>query len=110
MKTEELVLILFSITGLIFLNFFSPLNNYEQKTIQETKNHCTGLVKIKANLAKSFVSRKGARIGVVSNKNESIMAVLDNFYYPSKNLTFYAKASEYGDSCWLFVNSIQKGG
>ena len=107
MAKTELVLISFSIIGLLFINFFQPQNKYSEKTIQQVKQDCTGFVKIKANLTKTFVSRKGAKIGVLQQNQQTIMAVFNDFYYPSQNTLIYATASRNGEECWLFVKKIK---
>ena len=106
MKTE-LILISFSIIGLLLINLFQPQNKYAEKTIKQVKQDCTGFVKIKANLTKTFVSRKGAKIGILKQQKETIMIVLDNFYFPTQNAVAYATASKNGEQCWLFVKKLK---
>ncbi len=106
MNAEQLILFSFSITGILLINFFQPQSKYIEKNISEVNKDCQGFVKIKADLIKTFISKKGAKIGVFKD-NETILAVLDNFYYPSKNLTVYATASKNGNQCWLFVKKIK---
>ena len=91
----------------LLINFFQPQSKYVEKSIQQVNEQCTGFVKIKANLIKTFVSKKGARIGIFKQKNETILAVMDKFYYPSLNVTAYATASRNGRQCWLFVKKLE---
>ena len=107
MNAEELILFSFSIAGILLINFFQPQSRYIEKSIQEVNQDCNGFVKIKANLIKTFVSKKGAKIGIFKQENNSILAVMDNFYYPSRNVTAYATASRNGQQCWLFVKKIK---
>jgi|GEM_PF-5722993 len=103
----ELILISFSIIGLLLINFFQPQNKYIEKNIKQIKQDCTGFVKTKGNLIKTFVSKKGAKIGVLKQQDETIMLVLNKFYFTAQNITIYATASKNGDQCWLFTKKLE---
>ncbi len=102
MDFEETVLLFFTMTGLVLITLFHPLNFYSKKTIKQVKQDCSGLVEIKADLVKFFFSKKGTKIGVLKQENDSILIVLKTLRFPQKNVTFFASASQDNGTCWLF--------
>ena len=102
----ELVLLCFSISGLLLIYFFQPQNKYVEKTLPEALEKCTGYAKITGNLVKSFVSKKGSKIGILNQGNSTAMVLLDEFYFQNQNMTIYASVSDYGGECWLFAEKV----
>ena len=103
----ELLLCCFSISGLFLIYFFQPKNKYVEKSVEDIVKECDGYAKVSGELVRSFVSKKGSKIGILEQNNSSIMVVLDEFYFESKNITVFAAVSRYGDECWLFAEKVE---
>jgi len=94
--------------GVFLVLFFSPSQKYEERSITEITENCEGFVKIEGELQSTFYSKKGNYIGIIADKNASVMVLFeDNFFFDGDEITLCGSASEYSGACWLFPEKVE---
>ncbi|MFH0987193.1 MAG: OB-fold nucleic acid binding domain-containing protein [Candidatus Micrarchaeota archaeon] len=97
-----------ALVGLALVYFFSPEITYQRLTVEQVSESCEGYVSVSGEIVKTFYSQKGNFIVTVSDGNAVALVVTDPIYKTGDIISLKGRASEYGSSCWIFPEDIEK--
>lgn len=100
--------IFFSVLGLFLIYFFSPSQKYMEKDIFEISENCEGSFKTKGILTRTFYSKKGNFIGILSEKNFTLFVLLnDNSFFRGDRIYLEGQANKFSKTCWFFPDKVE---
>jgi hypothetical protein len=98
----------FAIFGVLLVYFFSPEQKYEEKSISKLAKECSGFVKFSGAITKTFFTKKGKSVAVVSEGGAGVMVLLNNeIVFIGDKITVLGRANEYSKQCWVFPERVE---
>ncbi len=90
-------MLLVSVISLFVLYFLSSTKYTEFSS-------CTGKIKLKTTIVKTFVSKKGNYIGV---SKEGVLVLLNDYPVLSGDMVLiYGRAEQFNSTCWIFPEKV----